>query len=59
MKTKTQKLYDRMFRLQSDLYDLQSIMEDRNRTEVAKYVGSSAFELDEAMRILQKAIDNL
>ena len=59
MKTKTQKLYDRMFRLQSDLYDLQSIMEDRNRTEVAEYVGSSAFELDEAMRILQKAIDNL
>lgn len=59
MKTKTQKLLDRMFRLQSDLYDLQSLMEQRNRTEAAELIGSSGFELDEAMNILKKAIKAL
>jgi len=59
MKAKAQKLLDRMFRLQSDLYDLQSVMEDRNRSKEAELIGASGFELDEAQRILQKAIDEL
>ena len=57
MKTKAQKLLDRMFRLQADLYDLAGIMEERNRTKEAELISSSGFELDEAQRILQNAID--
>ncbi len=59
MKTKAQKLLERMFRLQADLYDLSGIMEERNRTEASELISSSGFELDEAQRLLQKAIDNL
>jgi len=59
MKTKTQKLLERLFRLQSDIYDLQSVMEDRNRTQTAELVGSAGFELDAAMKLLKEAIKTL
>jgi len=59
MKTKAKKLLDRMFDLQSDIYNLQSIMEERNRTKEAELIGASGLELDEAMNILKSAIDVL
>lgn len=59
MKTKTQRLLERMFRLQSDLYDLQSIMEDRSRTKTAALIGASGFELDSAMSLLRDALKTL
>jgi uncharacterized protein YfcZ (UPF0381/DUF406 family) len=59
MKSEAQKLLNRMFRLQADIYDLQSIMEDRNRTKEAELIGASGFELDEAMNKLKDAINSL
>ena len=59
MKTKAQKLLERMHRLQADIYDLSSIMEERNRTKEGELMSSAGFELDHAMALLKIAIEEI